>query len=72
MACRCQQVQLVLDEISGVDDFGETVQYASWGWWRDFVVTVGVRGTIVGARGVRCCWACGRIGMIIGGSRPDE
>lgn len=72
MACRCQQIEFVLDEISRVDDFGETVKYASWCWWRDFVVSMGVRGAIVGAWGARCCWACGRTGMIIGGSCPDK
>ncbi len=57
MACGCQQIELVLDEISRVNDFGQTVQYASRGWWCDFVVTVSVRGTIAGVRGARCCWA---------------
>ena len=72
LACRCQQIELVLDKISRIDNFGETVQYASWCWWRDFVVIVGVRGTIVRARGARCRWACGRTGMIIGASCPDK
>lgn len=72
MACRCHQIELVLDEISWVDNFGQTIQYASWGWWRDFVITVGVRGAIMRVRGARWCWACRRTGMIVGGHCLEE
>ena len=72
MTCRRQQIELVLDEISRVDNFRETVQYASWCWWRDFVVHVVVRRTIVGARRARSCWACERTGMIIGGGCTNK
>ena len=68
MACRRHQIELVLNEISWVDNLGQTIQYARWGWWSDFVVTVGVRGAIMGVRGARWSWACRRTGMIVDGN----